>query len=635
MSTQNNQYRNSESDRRKSQNKHRQKNMVSSLAGILVGWPWKYLGNYKYLILAPWVVHSIYSYITKGEERDFANLIVFPLLIWRWIHNQMWSTFSRHRTAKGNNLLVEKGLEFEQVDAEKDWDDQIIFTASDLPWWRLDGGVIIMLTHAGPVEFLYYWIHRAFHHGSLYTTFHAVHHAPAHNEPRTAWTHTFAENLVFYGLFFMAIGSALVTRTLSIGSFTLYITYVDYMSVLGHCNFEFVPRRLFTIFPPLKFHTIHHTKYRTNYCLFMPFYDYIYGTWDESSDSFYLAAIKKAEEPPVMVHLTHLTTLESIYHLRLGLSSFSTTPLASKWYLKAMWPITLSSMSLTWIYGKIFAIETNTFEKLKFQTWCIPRYNIHYSMPWQREGINHFIEEAILEAQDKGIKVLSLGLLNQGEELNRNGEDYIEKYPKLKVKLVDGSSLAAAVVLNSIPKGTTEVFFSRKLPKVAYAIATSLCHQGVQVVTSSKDQYEKLKAKLAPEDRRNLLLTKQVIQKVWLVGEDLTKNEQLGAIKGTIFIPFSQFPPIEVRKDCFYLNTPAMVAPKSFRNLHSCENWLPRRVISAWRIAGILHALEGWDAHECGDKMFDVNKIWEAALQHGFLPVPATSLGRSKQMCPC
>lgn len=34
-------------------------------------------------------------------------------------------------------------------------------------------------------------------------------------------------------------------------------------------------------------------------------------------------------------------------------------------------------------------------------------------MKWQRESINNAIEEAILEAEDKGIKILSLGLLNQ------------------------------------------------------------------------------------------------------------------------------------------------------------------------------------------------------------------------------
>lgn len=91
------------------------------------------------------------------------------------------------------------------------------------------------------------------------------------------------------------------------------------------------------------------------------------------------------------------------------------------------------------------------------------------------------IEEAILDADRKGIKVLSLGLLNQGEELNIYGGLYVRRYPKLNVKIVDGSSLAAAVVLNSIPKGTTQVLLRGKLTKVAYGIAFTLCQQGVQV----------------------------------------------------------------------------------------------------------------------------------------------------------
>ena len=38
------------------------------------------------------------------------------------------------------------------------------------------------------------------------------------------------------------------------------------------------------------------------------------------------------------------------------------------------------------------------------------------------------------------------------------------------------------------------------------------------------------------------------------------------------------------------------------------QNWLPRRVMSAWRVAGILHALEGWNVNECGNEMFSVEK---------------------------
>ena len=51
------------------------------------------------------------------------------------------------------------------------------------------------------------------------------------------------------------------------------------------------------------------------------------------------------------------------------------------------------------------------------------------------------------------------------------------------------------------------------------------------------------------------------------------------------------------------------------------QNWLPRKVMSAWRIAGILHALEGWTMHECGDAMMDAEKAWSAAISHGFVPL--------------
>ena len=35
------------------------------------------------------------------------------------------------------------------------------------------------------------------------------------------------------------------------------------------------------------------------------------------------------------------------------------------------------------------------------------------SIKWERDSINRLIEEAILKADKKGVKVLSLGLLNQ------------------------------------------------------------------------------------------------------------------------------------------------------------------------------------------------------------------------------
>ncbi|MBA0811283.1 hypothetical protein Gohar_003202 [Gossypium harknessii] len=318
----------------------------------------------------------------------------------------------------------------------------------------------------------------------------------------------------------------------------------------------------------------------------MPIYDYIYGTVDKNSNTLYENSVKRKEESPNVVHLTHLTTPESIYHLRLGFAYLASKPYSSVWYLWLLWPVTLWSMVLTKIYRRTFVVERNRFDQIRLQTWAIPKYKV------------------------------------QGEELNRYGEVYVKKHPQLKVKLVDGSSLAVAVLLNSIPKETTQVLLRGNLTKVAFAVTFALCQKGIQVIVLREDEYEKLDKSFGTKSEDNLVISKSYSScKVWLVGDDLTEEEQRKATEGTLFIPFSQFPPKKLRKDCFYHTTPAMQTPMALENVDSCENWLPRRVMSVWRIAGILHALEGWEEHECGYTMCNIDKVWEACLKHGFQPL--------------
>ncbi|VAH16209.1 unnamed protein product [Triticum turgidum subsp. durum] len=215
-----------------------------------------------------------------------------------------------------------------------------------------------------------------------------------------------------------------------------------------------------------------------------------------------------------------------------------------------------------------------------------------------------------------------ISLNQQAQSLNGSGELYLQKYPKLKLKLVDGSSLAAVVVANSIPQGTDQVVLSGNISKVACAVAAALCKKNIKVIITNKQDYHFLQPKIPEDAADNLLLSNTGIAKVWIIGDGADASEQLRAPKGTRFIPYSQFPPRMARKDgCTYSTTPAMSVPKTLQNVHSCENWLPRRVMSAWRVAGIVHALEGWDEHECGDTVLDMDKVWSAALLHGFRPV--------------
>ncbi|KAG5569028.1 hypothetical protein H5410_063956 [Solanum commersonii] len=96
---------------------------MASKPGILTEWPWTWLGNFKYVVLAPFVGRSIQSLLNRedGSKIDIGYLIIFPFLLFRMLHNQIWISLSRYRTAKGDNRILDKTIEFDQVDRERNW----------------------------------------------------------------------------------------------------------------------------------------------------------------------------------------------------------------------------------------------------------------------------------------------------------------------------------------------------------------------------------------------------------------------------------------------------------------------------------------------------------------------------------
>jgi aldehyde decarbonylase len=108
----------------------------------------------------------------------------------------------------------------------------------------------------------------------------------------------------------------------------------------------------------------------------MPLYDYVYNTMDKSSDELYERSLKGTEETPELVHLTHMTTLESAYHLRIGIASIASKPSDNSMLMWMLWPLAWLSMVLAWVYGSsAFVVERIKIKKMKMQTWAIPRYN--------------------------------------------------------------------------------------------------------------------------------------------------------------------------------------------------------------------------------------------------------------------
>lgn len=103
----------------------------------------------------------------------------------------------------------------------------------------------------------------------------------------------------------------------------------------------------------------------------MPFYDYLYGTLDKSSEDLYERTLHGREEAPDVVHLTHLTTPDSVFHLRLGFASLASAPLASRLRVtRAAHPLA----ALISRFGTTFRSEANRLDKLNIETWVVPRY---------------------------------------------------------------------------------------------------------------------------------------------------------------------------------------------------------------------------------------------------------------------
>ncbi|CAN6486166.1 unnamed protein product [Victoria cruziana] len=615
---------------------------MASHPGPLTDWPWEKLGSYKYTVLLPFIGHAARTlYNSEPADRDYTLLCPFYLLVSRLVHDQLWISWSRFQNARSKHQIQSRGIEFQQVDRERRWDDQAIMHAIviyvvhffipgalRLPLWNARGLLFTALVHAGPVEFVYYWAHRALHHHWLFTRYHSHHHSSFVTEPITSVVHPFAEHLLYLAIFAPGFVVPWITGTGSLVALCGYMTFIDLMNNLGHCNFEFIPKWTFAIFPPLKyimytptFHSLHHSQVHINFCLFMPIYDYMYNTVDKTTDSLYETSIGGREQMTDVLHLTHPMSIHSIWQMRFGFAYLAAEPYCTKWYFWLLWPFTAVMALLTWMFGATFTVEKNRLDKLKIQTWAIPRFSFQYNLASQKKPINSMITKAIRDADAKGVKVITLGLHNQSQELNENGEIYLDGVGNMKVKVVDGCSLAAAVVMNNIPQGARQVLVCGRLTKTGHAVVRALCQRGTKVLAVTEKELQGLKSKIPAELHDQLELVHYYDCKVWLMGDGLSTRVQSKAPKGTLFVPFSQFPPKAVRSDCTYHTTPAMAIPKALENVHSCENWLPRRVMSAWRIAGIVHALEGWDTHECGEKMLDMKKVFDAAVSHGFRPL--------------
>ncbi|XP_038987308.1 very-long-chain aldehyde decarbonylase GL1-1-like isoform X1 [Phoenix dactylifera] len=617
------------------------------MAAPLSSWPWGYLGAYKYLLYGPLVTKALYSWGNGTSNNWCLHLLILSGL--RGLIYLLWTSFSNMLFLTWRRRVILDGIDFKQIDKESNWDNFLILqvligamafcfvpSLRDLPFWDFRGCIVALLFHVGLSEPLFYWVHRCFHTGYLFANYHSLHHSSMVPQPFTAGLGTPLEHLMLCVVMGAPLLGAFLMGSGSVCLMYGYILVFDSLRCMGYSNVEVFSHGLFEALPFLRYliytptyHSLHHIEKTSNFCLFMPIFDVFGRTL--SSKSWELQkeiSSGKSKQVPDFVFLAHVIDVKSSMHAPFISRSASSEPLVTKLFMLPLWPVFFLIMLLMWAWSKTFLVTFYNLRGRLHQTWVVPRYGFQYFLPPAKNGINDQIELAILRADKMGVKVLSLAALNKNEALNGGGTLFVNKHPNLKVRVVHGNTLTAAVILNKIPKDVTEVFLTGATSKLGRAIALYLCRKKIRVLmlTLSPERFLKIQKEASPECQHYLVqVTKcEAAQncKTWIVGKWLSAREQRCAPSGTHFHQFVVPPIINFRKDCTYGKLAAMRLPQDVQGLGTCEHAMERGVVHACHSGGVVHCLEGWSHHEVGAIDVDqIDVVWRAAMKHGLTPV--------------
>ncbi|KAL5212803.1 hypothetical protein ABZP36_023650 [Zizania latifolia] len=643
-----------------------------------------------------WMQYLLYGPVVWKVAEEWREQGAPPVGSW-WLHllllfavrgliYQFWFSYGNMLFFTRRRRVVADAVDFRQVDAEWDWDNFLLLQTlvaatvlsspalvlpdlkqQPLRLWDPQGWAITLLLHVAFSEPVFYWAHRALHLSPLFSHYHSAHHSSHVTTPLTAGFGTPVECLMLTLVMGVPLAGAFLMGAGSVSLVYGHAILFDYLRSMGYSNVEVISPSVFHAVPPLRYLiytptylSLHHREKDSNFCLFMPLFDLLGGTlnhksWEAQKDVY----LGKDERAPDFVFLAHVVDIMSSMHVPFAFRSCSSTPFANHFILLLFWPVAFAFMLLMWCCSKTFLISFYRLRGNLHQMWGVPRYGFQYFIPAAKKGINEQIELAILRADRMGVKVLSLAALNKNEALNGGGTLFVNKHPDLRVRVVHGNTLTAAVILNEIPCNAKDVFLTGATSKLGRAIALYLCRKKTRVLmlTMSSERFLKIQREAPAEFQQYLVqVTKyQAAQncKTWLVGKWLSPREQRWAPAGTHFHQFVVPPIIGFRRDCTYGKLAAMRLPKDVQGLGYCEvrkkpplhvsvkflhvhcltrmagdgretvqYTMERGVVHACHAGGVVHFLEGWGHHEVGAIDVDrIDVVWKAALKHGFTPV--------------
>jgi sterol desaturase/sphingolipid hydroxylase (fatty acid hydroxylase superfamily) len=505
-----------------------------------------------------------------------------------------------------------------------------------------------LLMHVFLVEPLYYFVHRWLHVPQQMKSMHGFHHLSINTLPTTALVQNFTEHFVYIATFGPAFFLPFLVKGrqhwVAIGT---YLVVFDIVNTFGHTNLKLRRHWLFrSPYSPLvylfytpEFHLGHHTYFNANYTLFMPVWDYLFGTAREFEKKQPALLPRDQQDFVFIGHnggLGHFLTIPELclYKVYDEYPRLSWIPL--KLQLLIMHGICLvARLFMSFYYCSRFCIANEYVGRII----VLARTPWDYMKPRSYGAINREIVALMREEHQKcGTRYFGLGNLNKMKQLNDGGIEVakmVERDAYLKDKRIrvwTGDTMTVASVYHQIADipGLSEFFYIGAGGKVG----TAVC----EMITKAKPDL-----KIRIFSRNHFLshpnvsyssdLSEIVNYRVVLVGKILSGEMYRKAFEGatvckTRFIldytvPAMQIDALRKRPEKIQHIRVGLLKTgpnNSFLKGHYdlCMSHDENHIVPC-HFGCLLHTVEGRETNEVGDiDQSDVERLWKMALARGF-----------------
>lgn len=505
------------------------------------------------------------------------------------------------------------------------------------------------VSHICMVEPAYYFVHRWLHIPEVMKRMHGFHHLSIVPMPTTGLVQNFEEHFVYIATFGPAFFAPFLLfgcqHWIAIGA---YLVAFDTLNAYGHTHIKMRSWIWHSDYSPMKylfytpeFHLGHHAYFNANYCLFMPIWDYMFGTARSYKKKDVQLLPDNQQDFVFIGHnggLGHLLTVPEFCFYNVY-DKYKTTGLP----LKLEFFIVHILCHMTRLITKLYYCSRYCIaNEYVGRIICLARSPWDYFSPKSYDAMNQEIIDLIKQEHKKcGTRKFGLGNLNKMKQLNDGGltiEKMINEDEYLKdknIRVWTGDTMTVASVYHQIADipNLDKFFFIGAGGKIGTAVCEMLVRERPNLkirVFSQNPQMEHPNITFTT-DLREMAEYKVVVVGKMLSGAMYSKAlESLESVQTRYIldytVPMLPIVAVEKRPEIQHVKIGLLqTAPNNpfLKGLYDVCMGHDENQIVPCHFGCILNTVIGRESNEVGEVcQKDVLKLWALAKARGFQNLP-------------